>query len=160
MLFVFSQKNTYRATCNGNWQLWWNGGETPPGITPNEPLLLHLAVIYGDGRTLNAYFDSVKVVANGALSVGNLTQDDGAGNWWEAPFDGRELRSFPDGNCYSFYTPNATCVSITAPPAEEQLLLYNDTILYRGYPWLVDDDNYDNVSISAIQFWVKCVMCE
>lgn len=157
-LFKNNQRNVHLVTCNDNWQLWWNGKQTPPSLTPDELLLLHLAVIYEDGRTLNAYFDSVVVAAGGALSVGNLTSDDGAGNWWEAPFSGRSLRSFPDTNCHDFYTPNTTCVSRTTPSAEQQMLDYNGTI-HRGYPWLTGDDSYDNVSISHIYFWVKCAQC-
>lgn len=159
VLFTKSQTKIHTVTCNGNWQLWWKGEQSPPALTPDEALLLHLAVIYGDGRTLNAYFDSVQVTAGGALSVGNLTHDDGAGNWWEAPFTNRPLQSFPDSNCHNFYTPKTTCVSLTTPLAEQQILDYNETI-YRGYPWLTGDGSYDNVSISNIYFWVRCAQCE
>lgn len=120
---------------------------------------MHLAVIYTDDSTLNSYFDSVKIMADGSLSVGNLTSGDGAGNWWEAPFDGRKLQSFTNTNCYAFYSPNNTCVSSRVPTVEDQLVQYNGTE-YRDYPWLTGDEKYDNVSISKIQFWVRCAQCE
>lgn len=145
--------------CRGNWQLWW-WGEKNPRSTPDEALLLRIIIVYADGRLVSADFDSVVVKNKGTLSVGNLITDGGAGNWWEAPFAERPLRSFPSSNCRRFYTPNNTCVSLTTMPAEKQLELYNGTVLYRDYPWRTGDDSYDTVRISNIDFWVKCAQCE
>ena len=162
-LFSYDQKHTSKVFCNGLWERLWRAGDEnnkPPRNTPNETLVLHLVIIYVDGRELVADFDSVVVKNNSVLSVGNLIADEGAGNWWEAPFSGRSLRSFPDTNCYKFYTPNDTCVSLTTMDADKQLERYNGTVLYRGYPWLTGDENYDTTRIKYIDFWMTCAECQ
>lgn len=139
------------------WQLWWAGkSQQITGYV--EFVVLHLIVTYADGRSLGARFDKVQVKES-VLSVGNMIRDDGAGNWWGAPFDRRPLRDFPSDNCLPFYTPDDTCVSNTVPPVEEQLDLYNGTIKYRGYPWRIGNVSYDSVHIRSIELWITCLHC-
>lgn len=121
-------------------------------------MVLHVVVIYVDGRSLGAHFDMIRV-DEGNLSVGNMTKNEGAGNWWRAPFAERPLRFFPQENCFPFYTPNYTCVSNSVPPAEEQLALYNGTIKDRGFPWITGNWRYDSSPIDKIQFWITCPTC-
>lgn len=122
-------------------------------IEYSDYVVLHLIVSYADGRSLSARFDKV-LVKESTLTVGNMIRDDGAGNWWGAPFDGRPLRDFPLANCLPFYTPDDTCISNTVAPAEEQLNLYDGTIKYRGFPWLIGNVSYDSVHINRIELWI------
>ncbi|XP_045130221.1 uncharacterized protein LOC123515553 [Portunus trituberculatus] len=159
-LFKDYQKWTHKVFCNGNWQLWWGDGIETAKRTPREELVLHLILVYENKRELSSYFNSVAFEESGELSVGNLIVDEGAGNWWQAPFSNRSLRHFPDSNCRPFYTPNETCVSHTTKSMEEQRELYNGTVLYRGFAWLTGNQSYDSVPILHINMWVKCAQCE
>ncbi|XP_063876891.1 uncharacterized protein LOC135109415 [Scylla paramamosain] len=155
-----NQRFSSKLSCNGNWQLWWGKRIKVAKPTPEEALVLHLILVYTDGRELSSYFDSVAFEESGELSVGNLTIDKGAGNWWQAPFSNRPLRRLYNSNCRPFYTPNDTCVSHTTESVEEQRELYNGTVLYLGYAWLTGEQSYDNVPILHINMWVKCAQCE
>ncbi|XP_063876893.1 uncharacterized protein LOC135109416 [Scylla paramamosain] len=159
-LFTNDQKSSNMVSCKGNWQLWWGKGISKAKHTPKEALTLRLILVYVDGRELSSYFDSVAFEKSGELSVGNLTVDEGAGNWWQAPFSSRPLRRLYNSNCRPFYTPNDTCVSHTTKSVEEQRELYNGTVLYLGYAWLTGEQSYDNVPILHINMWVKCAQCE
>ncbi|XP_045130218.1 uncharacterized protein LOC123515550 [Portunus trituberculatus] len=151
---------TFRIHCKGNWHRWWGNDVNKTRSTPQEALVLHLILVYADKRELSSFFNSFVYKESIGLSVGNLTADEGAGNWWQAPFSNRPLRHFPDSNCRPFYTPNETCISHTTESVEKQRELYNGTVLHRGFAWLTGNQSYDSVPILHINMWVKCAQCE